>query len=145
MPSDKSIYTNPYVGLFEDLFTSWTPSEDFWDDDGCEPFDPSLSFSGEMNGFYGKTHTEETKRLFSKQRTGKNNPMYGAKRCKECSNGGLYGEANGMYGKGHLIKGKTQNKRLTCPLCGMESNSTNIKVHIRKTHEENWQDVITGV
>lgn len=32
---------------------------------------------GQLNSFYGKSHTKETKELYSKQRSGKNNPMYG--------------------------------------------------------------------
>lgn len=32
---------------------------------------------GELNSFFGKTHTEETKKLYSEQRKGENNGMYG--------------------------------------------------------------------
>lgn len=52
-----------------------------------------------VNSFYGKNHTDEWKRNASIRTSGKNNPMYGTKRGKECSNGGLFGEKNGMYGK----------------------------------------------
>ena len=33
--------------------------------------------SGEFNSFYGKKHTEETKKLYSETRQGENNNMYG--------------------------------------------------------------------
>ena len=54
-------------------------------------------WSGENNPFYGKEHSEETKRKISENRKGKGgqpgilNPMYG----KE----GMVGEENPMYGK----------------------------------------------
>lgn len=58
----------------------------------------NIDFSGENNPFYGRKHSEETKKLISEhrkgkgQQIGKNNPMYG--------NGHLIaGEKNGMYGK----------------------------------------------
>ena len=137
-----TIYTNSY---FTEIMKDWVMPDDFYDDSNCEPFDPSESYSGENNSFYGKKHTEETKQFLSQRQMGKNNPMYGRKRGKECSNGmDVSGDKNPMYGKGHLIKGKTQNKRLTCPLCGMESNSTNIKRHITKTHKRDWREVLDG-
>jgi len=39
---------------------------------------------GKKNSFYGKKHTSKTRKLYSRQRLGKNNPMYG-------TNGGFYG------------------------------------------------------
>ena len=95
----------------------------------------------ELNSFYGKTHTKEWKDAASKRTSGKNNPMYGKKRGKECANGvDVSGENNPMYGK---KRGKEcSNKRLTCPLCGMESTSTNIKVHITKTHKKDWKECL---
>lgn len=59
-------------------------------------FDGSSRFFGEENGFYGKKHTEETKRKISESRKGKgarfgrDNPMYGK---------GLKGKENPMYGR----------------------------------------------
>lgn len=97
--------------------------------------------SGENNSFFGKTHTDEWKKESSQRNSGKNNPMYGRKRGKECSNGGLFGKRNGMY---KTTRGKEcKNKRLICPICGIESNSTNIKVHITKTHKQEWRNVLT--
>lgn len=87
------------------------------------------------------SHPNYIKSMKNRDFTGKNNPMYGTKRGKECSNGGLYGEKNGMYG---AKRGKEcSNKRLICPLCGMESNSTNVKVHITKTHKMDWKKCLS--
>jgi len=36
--------------------------------------------TGPANPFYGKTHTEETKRIISKKNSGENHPFYGKKR-----------------------------------------------------------------
>lgn len=44
-------------------------------------------FQGENNGFFGKTHTEETKELQSELKKGENNPMHG-KRGKDNPNYG---------------------------------------------------------
>ena len=103
---------------------------------------PLVKPTGELNPFYGKTHSKEWRKKASKRNSGENNPMYGKKRGKECSSGlDILGEKNPMYGK---KRGKEcSNKRLTCPLCGMESTSTNIKVHITKTHKEEWRSVLT--
>jgi hypothetical protein len=38
-----------------------------------------LKFQGENNGFFGKSHTEETRELQSELKKGENNPMYGKK------------------------------------------------------------------
>mgnify|MGYP003565643181 CR=1 FL=1 len=113
-------------------------------DDPVEGVDyiPLLRPLRELNPFYGKSHSKEWKKEASKRNSGKNNPMYGRKRGKECSNGmDVSGENNPMYGK---KRGKEcSNKRLKCPLCGMESNSSNIKVHIKKTHKQEWKNVLT--
>lgn len=58
--------------------------------------------------------------------------------------GFMVGENNSMYGKGDLLKGKTKNKRLTCPICNLESNSSNIKRHIKIKHNQEWKDVLTN-
>lgn len=65
------------------------------DEDYINPFSV-LIFKGEDNHFYGKKHTEETKRKISRSRMGKggrfgkDNPMYGK---------GLKGKDNPMYGR----------------------------------------------
>ena len=59
-------------------------------------FDENSRFYGERNGFYGRHHTDETKRLISERRKGKgarygaDNPMFGK---------GFKGEKNPMYGR----------------------------------------------
>ena len=35
---------------------------------------------GELNPFYGRTHTDEVKKILSEKNSGKNNPHYGKKR-----------------------------------------------------------------
>ena len=64
------------------------------------------------------------------------------------------GENNGMFGKGHLLKGSSNgmygtkrgaectNTRMTCPLCDMESNSSNIKRHITVKHKQDWREIL---
>lgn len=51
----------------------------------------NIDFSGKNNPFYGRKHTEQTKRLISLKRKGK---------------GGQKGASNPMYGKGYLFAGK---------------------------------------
>jgi len=65
--------------------------------------------SGERNGMYGKTHSEETKRAFSEKYLGKNNPFYGKKHTIKTKvvqsqrKIGMYdGENNPMYNKSVL-------------------------------------------
>lgn len=65
------------------------------------------------------------------------------------------GQNNGMHSKGHLITGdkngmfgttrgkECTNKRLICPICQLESNSSNIKRHIKIKHNREWMDVLT--
>jgi len=80
---------------------------------------PYLDTTGENNGFYGKTHTEESKKKQSESKkgvnhSGENNPMYGKKHTDETrqqisdagkgKNNSMYGtkrigENNPMYGK----------------------------------------------
>lgn len=64
------------------------------------------------------------------------------------------GKNNGMFGKGYLLKGANNgmhgtkrgeectNKRLSCPLCDMKSNSSNIKRHISVKHKLDWKEVL---
>jgi hypothetical protein len=65
----------------------WIPSESWRKQ-------KSRSMTGELNPFYGKQHTEETKAVISKANKGRNagprNPMHGIR---------LKGELNPMYGK----------------------------------------------
>ena len=52
------------------------------------------------------------------------------------------GEKNGMFG---TKRGKEcATKRIKCPICGMESNSSNIKRHITITHNQEWKIVLTN-
>jgi len=81
-------------------------------DDSLWKNNGSSGSAGEFNGFYGKTHTEETKQILrektlklcqnpafreSRAQKGKNNPMYGSKR---------FGKLNPMYGKNQSEKTK---------------------------------------
>jgi len=69
-------------------------------DGGIEIGKEGICFNGEENGFYGRTHTEETKKKISESKIGskgmigKDNPMYGK---------GFYGKDNAMYGKTGLL------------------------------------------
>ena len=68
--SSKYIYTpDPtdsfVIGLQEFNVTLPSDSNNIW------------SGGGETNGFYGKTHSKETKRSYSETRKGKGNSMYG--------------------------------------------------------------------
>lgn len=54
-------------------------------------------------------------------------------------NGTKAGKNNPMWGKFGYNNGKTANARLVCPICKMESNSSNIKRHITKTHNMDWR------
>ena len=62
-----------------------------------------IDVTGKNNPFYGKRHTEETKRKLSKLTIGKysgdNNPMFGVS---------LSGSANGMFEKKHTDESKLQ-------------------------------------
>lgn len=53
------------------------PNFDPNDFSSSNPFNDDLTGPNESNSFFGKQHTEETKKLYSIQRQGKNNPMYG--------------------------------------------------------------------
>lgn len=74
-------------------------------DGGIEIGTEGVKFYGEKNGFYGRKHTEDTKKKISQSKVGckgligKDNPMYGK---------GLKGEDNPMYGKKGLF---APNKR----------------------------------
>ena len=74
-------------------------------------------YKGENNPFYGKHHTEETRKRISEkiksERCGENNPMYGkhlSKEHKQKISEKLSGENNPMYGKKGILSpnyGKT--------------------------------------
>ena len=74
-------------------------------------------YKGENNPFYGKHHTEETRKRISEkiksERCGENNPMYGkhlSKEHKQKLSEKLSGENNPMYGKKGILSpnyGKT--------------------------------------
>jgi group I intron endonuclease len=71
----------------------------------------SVATSGEKNHFYGKNHSEKTKKIMSElasKRTGEKNPFYGKHHSEESrsaireSKKGLYdGEKNPFFGKKH--------------------------------------------
>lgn len=74
---------------------------------------------GEDNGFYGHTHSEETKQIISRKSSAwqSANKGYSYSKLREwqlthpeeyskAQSRHLYGEKNGMYGKGYLLKGR---------------------------------------
>lgn len=95
----------------------------------------SIANSGENNGFYGKTHSEETKQKMSEKAKihsiGENNGMYGKTHSQETKDKisekakiHSAGENNGFYGKNHSeetrqkMSEKKQNQPLIqCPYC----------------------------
>ena len=82
-------------------------------------------------------------RVESGKMSGSNNPMYGKSRKGEILGGAvtpLHGSDNGMYG---TKRGdECINTRLSCPLCDMESNSSNIKRHITIKHKKDWRELL---
>lgn len=79
----------------------------------------SIQMSGEGNGFYGKRHSDETKMLISKNRSGKcvgeKHPFYGKHHTEESRmkmSEALSGEKNPRFGK----KGKD------CPIYGRKTS-----------------------
>ena len=54
-----------------------------FDFDDLSDHEPFNDCSGEMGAYYGKTHSAETKKLFSKLMSGKGNPRYGVAVSKE--------------------------------------------------------------
>lgn len=65
--------------MVPDFVPTYNPSEE-------ERLERSQRYSGEGNPFYGKTHSEETKKILSelaKQRTGEKNPFYGKHHTEE--------------------------------------------------------------
>ena len=106
-------------------------------DDPIEGVDyvPMLSPTGELNPFYGKSHSQEWKKEASKRSSGKNNPMYGVSRKGEFLGGAvtpLFGEANGMYGVSR--KGERVGGAVT-PLFG-EANGMYGKTHSEEAKEK---------
>lgn len=75
-----------------------------------------IKITGKGNGFYGKTHTEETKKKISvmaSKRVGELNPFYGKthtketkKKISEAKKGRFAGELNPFYGKVHTEETK---------------------------------------
>lgn len=106
----------------------------------CEPLPWGGGMPGELNAFYGKRHTEESRRLMSESLRGKNlgnknagdvkgenNPMYGK-----------YGIDNPNYGKKRSLEFKQQqSKRFSGknnPMYGkLEFDNPNKKLTIEQT------------
>ena len=81
----------------------------------------------------------KTRRSYS----GSENPMAGKSRKGEILGGAvtpLHGSKNGMYGTKRGAE--CTNTRMTCPLCDMESNSSNIKRHITVKHKQDWREIL---
>ena len=128
--SSKNIYTNPYVGRHDDLFTSWTPPEDFWDDmyDGAE-----------LTGVYGgvtPTTWERGNVPWNKGKTGvqpwtKEQKDAQSHRAKEMHKRLGHVEGGKPYEKkGHARIDNTSelNKQiLECPHCHKTGNLGNMK------------------
>lgn len=108
----------------------------------------SEKMSGRNNPFYGKKHSDETKKKLSKlasQRTGDKNPFYGKhistehrKKMQEAQ-GSLIGERNPFYGKKHsletrkMISEKARQRALAPDYCG--NNSIPVVLHNIKNGE----------
>jgi hypothetical protein len=91
------LFNIEYIGVIEGKFLCETES----------------SCAGEKNGFYGKTHTQETKDIISEKIKSlcKNNPSFAISRKNVGSKNGMYksnrfGELGPMYGKTHSEKTK---------------------------------------
>lgn len=90
------------------------------------------------------SHPNYIKSMKERDMSGDKNPMAGKSRKGEKLGGAvnpLYGSKNGMYGtkRGAECANTT---RMTCPLCDMESNLSNIKRHITITHKQNWREIL---
>lgn len=95
---------------------------------------------GEGNGFYGKKHTEETKKLISEmasKRVGENNSFYGKthseesrKRISEGRKGKCVGEENPFYGKTHTeeTKEKMRKARIGKKIAQFDKEGNLIKI-----------------
>lgn len=66
-------------------------------------------FRGEKGPFYGRKHTEESKRLIGEAKKGEKHPFYGKKRLEHSDN--MRGSGNPFYGKGHSENTKTKISR----------------------------------
>lgn len=97
----------------------------------------SKNISGELNFFYGKKHTDETRIKMKNNHadvSGKNNPMYGKIHpnkgkvglwsWSEESRKKITGTNNPIYGKISPNKGKTP-KKYSCPNCSKEISLSN--------------------
>ena len=66
-----------YIGESLGIRNIYELVPDFDPLEGQEELGIFINVAGELNSFFGKTHTKETKELYSKQRKGKSNGMYG--------------------------------------------------------------------
>ncbi len=96
----------------------------------------SLHCSGENSVWYGKTHSDETKKLISKQKTGEGNPMFG----KEPWNKGkklppLTQERKDAVSKRH--KGKTTSKETKLKMSVAATGKVKSEEHKKKLSDAN--------
>ena len=101
--------------------------------------------SGKQNGFYGRTHTPETKERISAankgKRTGKDNGFFGKSHSPETieylreintgPNHPRYGVPRSDEVKNKISKGRKgiPQPKLTCPHCGLTGGARNMKVY----------------
>ena len=102
-----------------------------------EPFNTSDTCFGEMNAFYGKTHTAEVRKNQSESMKGEKNPNYGRDQ---------FGEKNHFYGKKHseetlkkMSKAQSGEKH---PLYGKKhSTETRQKMSIAAKNRKNSANI----
>lgn len=71
------IYKEDHIADSLDIRNIYELVPDFDPLEGQEELGIYINGKGELNSFFGKTHTKETKELYSKQRKGEGNGMYG--------------------------------------------------------------------
>lgn len=72
-----TIYQKDPIGISLGVRNIYELVPDFDLLEGQKELEIYTNGSGELNSFFGKTHTEETKELYSKQRKGEGNGMHG--------------------------------------------------------------------
>jgi hypothetical protein len=86
-----------------------------------EEVNKSKGRSGEENAFYGKAHTDKTKKLISEKNTGKQR----TKETKEKLSKQMTGVNNPFYGKTHDMNFRTKQSKM------MKQNNPNNLEHVR--------------